>query len=119
MAAILAVTPDAAQQMKTMLDEQGNGAIGVRVGVKARGCSGMMYYMEYAQEAEAGDEIVEQDGVKVLVDPQSIMHLLGTTINYVSTDMEEGFTFDNPNVRSTCGCGESFGTEASGTPHHH
>lgn len=117
MAAILAVTPDAAQQMKTMLTEQGQGATAIRVGVKARGCSGMMYFMEYATQPETGDEVVEQDGIRLVVDPQSIMHILGTTIHYVSTDTEEGFTFDNPNVRSTCGCGESFGTE--GQPHSH
>jgi iron-sulfur cluster assembly accessory protein len=117
-AAILAVTPDAATQMKTMLTQAGDGASAIRVGVKARGCSGMMYFMEYATESEPGDEIVEQDGVTLYVDPQSIMHILGTTINYVSNDIEEGFTFDNPNVRSSCGCGESFGTEASGAAGH-
>ena len=98
MTAILAVTPDAATQMKTMLTDGGQGATAIRVGVKARGCSGMMYYMEYATNAEDGDEVVEQDGVTLYVDPASVMHLLGTTINYVSSDTEEGFTFDNPNV---------------------
>jgi iron-sulfur cluster assembly protein len=111
MAHVLAVTENAAVQMQNMLQEQGQGAIAVRVGVKARGCSGMMYYMEYAREVEQGDEVVEQNGIKILVDPASVMHLLGTTINYVSSDTEEGFTFDNPNVRSSCGCGESFNTE--------
>lgn len=105
MADVIALTPDAAAQMKTMLSEQGQGAVAVRVGVKARGCSGMMYYMEYAKDVEQDDEVIEQDGFKVLVDPSSVMHLLGTTINYVSSDTEEGFTFDNPNVRSSCGCG--------------
>ncbi len=119
MAAILAVTPDAATQMKTMLTDTGAGATAIRVGVKARGCSGMMYFMEYATESEPGDEIVTTaDGVTLYVDPQSIMHILGTTINYVSSDTEEGFTFDNPNVRSSCGCGESFGTESSGAAGH-
>lgn len=118
-AAILAVTPTAAEQMKTMLTEAGQGATAIRVGVKARGCSGMMYFMEYASEAEAGDEVVEQDGIRLIVDPQSIMHILGTTIGYVSTDTEEGFTFDNPNVRSSCGCGESFSTDEHGHTHKH
>ena len=117
MAAVIAVTADAASQMKNMLTEQGQGAVGVRVGVKARGCSGMMYYMEYAQEVEQGDEVVEQDGVKVILDPQSIMHLLGTTIHYVSNEFEEGFTFDNPNVKSSCGCGESFNTDGAAHSH--
>ena len=99
--------------MKTMLENAGQGATAIRVGVKARGCSGMMYFMEYATDAEQGDEVITTpDGVTLYVDPGSVMHILGTTINYVSTDMEEGFTFDNPNVRSSCGCGESFNTEA-------
>lgn len=119
MAAVIALTPDAADQMKSMLDQQGQGAVGVRVGVKARGCSGMMYYMEYAQEVEQGDEVVEANGIKVIVDPASIMHLLGTTINYVSNEFEEGFTFDNPNVRGSCGCGESFHTDEKQAAHSH
>jgi iron-sulfur cluster assembly protein len=117
MADVIALTQDAAAQMKNMLSEQGQGAVGVRVGVKARGCSGMMYYMEYAKDVEQDDEVIEQDGFKVLVDPSSVMHLLGTTINYVSSDTEEGFTFDNPNVRSSCGCGESFNTEEHAHSH--
>ena len=118
MAAILAVTPDAVTQMKTMLTDQGQGATAIRVGVKARGCSGMMYYMEYATNPEEMDEVVEQDGVKLVVDPQSIMHILGTTIGYVSSDTEEGFTFDSPNVRSSCGCGESFNTDGQAAHSH-
>ena len=118
MAHVIAITPDAASHMKTMLTESGNGAIGVRVGVAARGCSGLKYFMEYAKEAEQGDEVVEQNGVTILIDPASVMHMLGTTIHYVSNDTEEGFTFDNPNVRSTCGCGESFNTENSGAAAH-
>ncbi|HEY1096310.1 MAG TPA: iron-sulfur cluster assembly accessory protein [Alphaproteobacteria bacterium] len=118
MANVIAVTENAATQMKNMLTEQGQGAIGVRVGVAARGCSGLKYFMEYAKEAEQGDEIIEQHGVTILVDPSSVMHMLGTTINYVSSEMEEGFTFDNPNVRSSCGCGESFSTDENNPAGH-
>lgn len=105
---IITVTDLAAEQIKARLDEAGNDVIGLRVGIKARGCSGMAYFMEYAKEQENGDEIVEKNGVKVLVDPNSLVYLLGTTIDYVATDMEEGFVFNNPNEKSRCGCGESF-----------
>jgi iron-sulfur cluster assembly protein len=118
MAAVLAITPDAAEQMKTMLEEGGRGATAVRVGVAAKGCSGLKYFMEYATAAEQGDEVIEQNGVTLLIDPASVMHMLGTTINYVSSDTEEGFTFDNPNVKSSCGCGESFNTEAQAAHSH-
>lgn len=107
---IINVTDNAAEQIRTRLLEAGEGVIGLRVGIKARGCSGMAYFMEYAREADAEDEVVEKDGIKVLVDPGSMMFLLGTTIDYVSNDVEEGFVFNNPNEKGRCGCGESFHT---------
>ncbi|MDB5478157.1 MAG: Iron-sulfur cluster assembly accessory protein, partial [Alphaproteobacteria bacterium] len=107
---ILNVTENAANQIRERLLEAGEGVIGLRVGIKARGCSGMAYFMEYAKTQDEEDEIVEKDGIKVLVDPSSMMYLLGTTIDYVSNDIEEGFTFKNPNEKSRCGCGESFNT---------
>lgn len=107
---VLNVTDNAASQIRERLLEAGEGVIGLRVGIKARGCSGMAYFMEYAKTQDSDDEIVEKDGVKVLVDPSSMMYLLGTTIDYVSNDVEEGFTFSNPNEKSRCGCGESFNT---------
>ena len=107
---IITVTDNAAEQIKARLTEAGEGIIGLRVGIKARGCSGMAYFMEYATEAESEDEIVEKNDVKIFIDPNSLMFLLGTTIDYVSSDVEEGFVFKNPNEKSRCGCGESFNT---------
>lgn len=104
------VTDSAAEAIKARLTEAGEGVAGLRVGIKARGCSGMAYFMEYAQGADSDDEIIEKGDIKVFVDSQSLMYLLGTTIDYVSTDTEEGFTFNNPNEKSRCGCGESFNT---------
>lgn len=104
------VTDSAADAIRTRLTEAGQGVAGLRIGIKARGCSGMAYFMEYANEADAEDEVIEKGDIKVFVDPQSMMYLLGTTIDYVSTDTEEGFTFNNPNEKSRCGCGESFNT---------
>jgi iron-sulfur cluster assembly accessory protein len=104
------VTDSAADAIRTRLLEAGEGVVGLRVGIKARGCSGMAYFMEYAKEADSDDEVVEKGDIKVFIDPSSMMYLLGTTIDYVSTDTEEGFTFINPNEKSKCGCGESFST---------
>jgi iron-sulfur cluster assembly accessory protein len=107
---ILNVTDTAAEQIKARLNEAGDGVIGLRVGIKAKGCSGMAYFMEYAKAKAADDEVVEKSGVTLFVDPASLMYLLGTTIDYVVTDTGEGFEFINPNERGRCGCGESFHT---------
>ncbi len=104
------VTDNAANAIKARLSEAGEGVIGLRVGIKARGCSGMAYFMEYAKAADEEDEVIEKGDIKVFVDSQSMMYLLGTTIDYVSDDIEEGFVFNNPNEKSKCGCGESFNT---------
>lgn len=105
---ILNVTPNAAEAIKARLTEAGEGVLGLRVGIRARGCSGFAYFMEFAKTQDADDEIVEKDGIKVIVDPNSMVYLLGTTIDYVSSDTEEGFVFQNPNEKGKCGCGESF-----------
>ena len=105
---IMKITDNAATQIKSLLEQSDDNVIGLRIGVKARGCSGMAYDIQYASEAGAQDEIVEDKGIKLFVDPQSVMYLLGTEIDYVKNEFEEGFTFSNPNEKSRCGCGESF-----------
>ncbi len=105
--AILNVTPKAAEQIKARLTETPE-ATALRIGIKAKGCSGMTYFMQLEKTPSADDEVVEQNGVKIVVDPNSMVFLLGTTIDYLVDDMEEGFVFNNPNEKSRCGCGESF-----------
>ncbi len=83
-------------------------AIGVRIGVRNAGCSGMTYSMDYATEIGAHDEVVEAGDVKVLVDPAAVMFLIGTELDYKEEKLSAGFVFNNPNATSTCGCGESF-----------
>lgn len=109
-AQIMTITDNAAQHIKTLLSQTDDEVVGLRIGVKARGCSGMAYDVQYATEAGTQDEIVEDKGVKIFVDPQSVMYMLGTEIDYVKNEFEEGFTFGNPNEKSRCGCGESFNT---------
>lgn len=101
------LTETAAQRVKDYLANRGKG-VGLRLGVKTTGCSGMAYVLEFADEAEAGDEIFESQGVKIFVDGKSLVYLDGTELDFTKEGLNEGFKFKNPNEKATCGCGESF-----------
>ena len=85
-----------------------NNTIGVRVGVKSGGCAGMSYMMEYAKEAKKNEEVIEDKGVKVFIDSNAVMYLLGTEMDYKTDKFSSQFVFKNPNETERCGCGESF-----------
>ena len=85
-----------------------NPTIGVRVGVKSGGCAGMSYVMEYATDIKPNEEIIEEQGIKVFIDPKAIMYLLGTEMDYKKENFSSQFVFNNPNETERCGCGESF-----------
>ncbi|HSF91037.1 MAG TPA: iron-sulfur cluster assembly accessory protein [Paracoccaceae bacterium] len=102
----IALTPKAAAQICKLM-EQG-GKKGLRIGVKKGGCAGMEYTMEYVDEINPMDEMVEQDGARVLIAPMAQMFLFGTEIDYEISLLEAGFKFKNPNVTESCGCGESI-----------
>lgn len=102
------LTEAAAAQIKALLAQRGKDSLGVRVGVRNAGCSGLAYTLEYVDEADPFDELVEERGVTVLIDPKAIMFLLGTEMDYVEEKLKSGFTFTNPNEKGRCGCGESF-----------
>ena len=104
----IALTPLAAEKVKELLTQRGTPEHGLRVGVRGGGCSGNSYFMEFCEEGGAGDEIVLSEGVKLVVDSKSLMLLGGTQIDFVSGLMGSGFKFNNPNVRHSCACGESF-----------
>jgi len=104
----LTVTEAAAERIQALLAKRGKPSIGVRIGVRARGCSGLSYTIEYADEKGKFDEIVEAQGVTVLMDPKAVMFILGTEMDYVEEKLQSGFTFHNPNEKGRCGCGESF-----------
>lgn len=97
----------AAQHVGKYLAKRGKG-IGVRLGVKTSGCSGMAYKLEFADAADPEDIVFESHGLKVLVDPKSLPYLDGTELDFAKEGLNEGFKFNNPNVKDQCGCGESF-----------
>ena len=105
---VIKLSDNAANRIKEIMSKADNSAIGVRVGVKSGGCAGMSYVMEYAKKANPNDEIVEDKGVKVLIDPKAIMYLLGTEMDYKKEELSSTFVFKNPNETERCGCGESF-----------
>jgi|TARA_B100001741_G_C16234427_1_gene451038 iron-sulfur cluster assembly protein len=98
----------AAKRIKVIMSNAEKSAIGVRVGVKSGGCAGMSYIMEYAKEIKPHEEVIEDKGVKVLIDPKAIIYLLGTEMDYKVEKFSSQFVFKNPNETERCGCGESF-----------
>jgi iron-sulfur cluster assembly protein len=103
----ITLTEAAASRVKQFLDNRGKG-MGLRLGVKTTGCSGMAYVIEYADALEEGDVVFEDHGVKVIINPRSLVYLDGTELDYTKEGLNEGFKFNNPNVKDMCGCGESF-----------
>ena len=107
---VITLSDNAASRIKEILSNDETKSIGVRVGVKSGGCAGMSYIMEYAKEINPTDEIIEDKGVKVFIDPSAIMYLLGTEMDYKQEQFSSTFVFKNPNETERCGCGESFKT---------
>jgi iron-sulfur cluster assembly protein len=104
---VMTLSPAAAERVKAIMAKSEKPLAGLRVGVKNGGCAGMEYTMEWAEAAEKFDEIIEDRGVKILIDAKAVMFLLGTTMDYEQTPLKSGFVFINPNQTSACGCGES------------
>ena len=107
-APLITISAAAAQRIKALLKSRGKPAAGVRVGVRTRGCSGLSYTIEYADEISAYDEVVRGEDFTVLIDPKAVMFLIGTEMDYVEEKLKSGFIFRNPNEKGRCGCGESF-----------
>ena len=104
---VLTLTDAAANRVKDIIAKSDKPIVGVRVGVKNGGCAGMSYTMEYAESVNPLDEVVEDKGVTVLIDPKAVLFLLGTEMDYQTTKLAAQFVFNNPNQTSACGCGES------------
>ncbi|MFE8147090.1 iron-sulfur cluster assembly protein IscA [Brenneria goodwinii] len=103
----ISLSDSAAQRVNAFLANRGKG-IGLRLGVRTSGCSGMAYVLEFVDDVNADDVVFEDKGVKVIVDGKSLVYLDGTELDFVKEGLNEGFKFNNPNVASECGCGESF-----------
>jgi iron-sulfur cluster assembly protein len=103
----ITLTEDAAQRVQQFMDNRGKG-IGLRLGVKTTGCSGLAYVLEFVDELQDDDQVFEDHGVKIIVDNKSLVYLDGTELDYTKEGLNEGFQFKNPNVKDECGCGESF-----------
>ena len=105
---VITLSNRAAERVKEIMAQAKEPIVGVRVGVTSGGCAGMSYVMEYAKKTNPNDEIIEDKGVKVLIDPKAIIYLLGTEMDYKREELSSTFVFKNPNETERCGCGESF-----------
>ncbi|MBR9866903.1 MAG: iron-sulfur cluster assembly protein IscA [Oceanospirillales bacterium] len=103
----ITMTPAASDHVSKYLKTRGHG-FGVRLGVRTSGCSGMAYVLEFVDDIQDEDQVFESDGVNVVIDPKSLLYLDGTELDFVKEGLNEGFKFNNPNVKNECGCGESF-----------
>ncbi len=108
MAQVMTITDAAADQVRALLAKRDKDSGNVRIGVRTAGCSGLSYTLEYADEQGEFDEVVEDNGVTVFVDPKAVMFVVGTEMDFVSEKLQSGFVFNNPNEKGRCGCGESF-----------
>jgi iron-sulfur cluster assembly protein len=105
---LMKVTPAAAERVKALIESRGKPTAGIRIGVRTKGCSGLSYTLEFADSQQPMDEVVETEGVKLLVDPKASLFLIGTEMDYEEEKLKSGFVFKNPNEKGRCGCGESF-----------
>lgn len=105
----ITLTETAATRVSNFLTNRGHG-LGLRLGVKTSGCSGMAYVLEFVDETNEDDQVFEDQGIKIIVDSKSLIYLDGTELDYAKEGLNEGFKFNNPNAKGACGCGESFTT---------
>jgi len=103
----ITLTEKAAYRVEKYLQSRGKG-VGLKLAVKTSGCSGMAYVLEFADQIDPQDEVFESHGIKILVDPKSLIYIDGTELDFTKEGLNEGFKFNNPNVKDSCGCGESF-----------
>ena len=104
----ITITPAASERILALLASRGKPSVGIKIGVRSKGCSGLSYTVEYADNIEKFDEVVDAGEYKVLIDPKAVIFLIGTERDYVQEKLKSGFTFRNPNEKGRCGCGESF-----------
>jgi iron-sulfur cluster assembly protein len=114
--AVVSLTEAAAARARTLIDSAGGAVAGLRIGVRNGGCAGMSYTMDLAPEIQPGDEVIEDQGVKIFIAPKDVMFLLGTRLDFSVNKLQANFTFQNPNQTGACGCGESVSITPSRDP---
>lgn len=110
---VMSLTDAAAERVQELIDNSDKNAVGLRVGIKKGGCAGMEYTMDMVSEAQSGDDVIEDKGAKLFIDPSAVLFLLGTEMDFEVTKFRSGFIFKNPNEVSACGCGESVSLQAA------
>ena len=105
---LITITERAAQQVQSLLDKRDQESVGIKVGIRSGGCSGLSYFVEYADIINQFDEVVKDHNVTILIDPKAVMYLIGAEMDFVEEEFKSGFTFTNPNEKARCGCGKSF-----------
>lgn len=105
---VISITDKAAEAVRQLIAKRGKPTLGIKVGIKSGGCSGLSYTIEYADNKNPYDEMVEDKDVTILIDPKALMYLIGTEMDYIETQFKSGFEFINPNEKGKCGCGKSF-----------
>ena len=113
---VISLTDAAAERIRAIVDNANEPILGLRIGIKNGGCAGMSYTMDTVGAADPADDLVEDKGVRVFVDPKAVLFLLGTVMDYETTKLRSGFVFNNPNQVSACGCGESVALQAATDP---
>ncbi|MTI15789.1 iron-sulfur cluster assembly accessory protein [Rhodobacteraceae bacterium RKSG542] len=113
---VLSVNDAAAEYIRDIMSQRDDNPVGLRIGIKKGGCAGMEYTMSLVDEPVAGDDVVEEKGVTIFVEPSAVLYLLGTELGYEATKFKSGLTFKNPNEVSACGCGESVELSPSDLP---
>ena len=106
--AIITISQIAAKKIHQLIEQRSKASFGIRIGIKSGGCSGFTYAIEYADEQRAFEELIDCDGVRVLIDPKAIMYIINSEMDYVEDTFKSGFVFINPNEKAKCGCGKSF-----------
>jgi iron-sulfur cluster assembly protein len=104
---VMTLTPAASARVASIMASKGEGVVGLKIGIKKGGCAGMEYTMTWTDKVDKFDEVVEADGARVIIDPQAVLYLLGTQMDYKTEKLASQFVFNNPNQKSACGCGES------------
>ncbi len=105
---MFSLTKAAADRVKTLVRDRGTPEAGVRLSVRSKGCSGLSYSLEFADDPNEGDEVVKSENIRLFIDPKAVFFVIGSQMDYQENDLESGFVFKNPNEKGRCGCGESF-----------